>query len=55
MTLTLDKSNSKEVAKQLIEKKNQGKKSGNLSQHFGKLKRNLDGLQYQLAMRIKEN
>lgn len=56
MTVVIDKKNSKNVAKILSEKlKKPKKKEGNLAKHFGKLKRNIDGLQYQIAMRENED
>lgn len=55
MTIIIDKNNSKDVAKILIDKLKKRKKTGNLSQHFGKLKRNIDGLQYQTSIRENEN
>ena len=55
MTLVIDKNNSKNVAKILTEKLKKTKKQGNLSKHFGKLKRNIDGLKYQIAIRENED
>ncbi len=55
MTVVIDKNNSKNVAKILTEKLKKSKKQGNLSKHFGKLKRNIDGLKYQIAIRENEN
>ena len=55
MTLVIDKQGSKNLKKLLSEKlKNQTKK-GNLSNHFGKLKRDIDGLKYQLLIRENED
>ena len=51
MTLIINKSNSKNIAKLLTEKLKKEPKKGNLSKHFGKLKRNLDGLNYQTKIR----
>jgi hypothetical protein len=55
MTIIIDKSNSKNTSSILKEKLNKTSKSGNLKKHFGKLKRNLDGLEYQLAARENED
>ena len=52
MTVALYKESSKNISKILTEKlKKRKSKKGNLKEHFGKLKRNLDGLKYQLAIR----
>jgi hypothetical protein len=55
MTILIDKSNSKNTSKILKEKLNKSSKSGNLKKHYGKLKRDLDGLEYQLASRENED
>ena len=55
MTIIIDKSNSKNTLKILKEKLNKSPKSGNLAKHFGKLKRNIDGLEYQLVARENED
>ena len=55
MTLIINKSNSKDVQKLLAEKLKKTAKKGNLSKHFGKLKRNLDGLKYQIKSREDED
>lgn len=55
MTLLIVKSNSKKVSKLLTEKLKKDSKKGNLAKHFGKLKRNLDGLKYQIAVRENED
>jgi hypothetical protein len=55
MTLIIDKSNSKEVSEILSKKLKKGEKEGNLRNHFGKLKRNIDGMSYQITMREKED
>jgi hypothetical protein len=47
--------NSKDLAKILKEKLNEGPQKGNLAKHFGKLKRQLDGLKYQKDIRKDEN
>lgn len=51
MTLVIDKNGSKNLKKLLSEKLNKTPKKGNLSKHFGKLKRAIDGLEYQLLIR----
>lgn len=55
MTLVINKSNSKNVAKLLNDKLKKTPKKGNLTKHFGKLKRNLDGLKYQTEIRENED
>lgn len=55
MTVVIDKSNLKNVSKILSEKLKKSTKSGNLLKHFGKLKRNIDGLDYQIATRENED
>lgn len=55
MTLTVDKSNLKNISKILREKLKKSSGKGNLSKHFGKLKRNIDGLEYQNSARENEN
>lgn len=55
MTLVIDKSNSGNASKILLEKLKKGKKKGNLAKHYGKLNRNLDGLAYQLTVRENED
>lgn len=54
MTVVIDKSNSKKLSQILTDKLNKRGKKGNLSKHFGKLKRNIDGLKYQLQIRKNE-
>ncbi len=51
MTVVIDKSNLKNTSKILSEKLNKSTKTGNLTKHFGKLKRNIDGLKYQISAR----
>ena len=51
MTVKIDKKDSKNLKKILNEKLKKTPKKGNLSKHFGKLKRNLDGLEYQNSIR----
>ncbi len=55
MTVTINKSNSKIIGKILKEKLSKSNSKGNLSKHFGKLKRNLDGLKYQTEIRENED
>ena len=55
MTLIIDKSNSKEVSKILSKKLKNGKREGNLKKHFGRLKRNIDGMSYQTTIRENED
>jgi hypothetical protein len=56
MTLIIDKNNSQRVTEILAEKlKKRRKEGGNLAKHFGKLKRNIDGLEYQKAIRQNED
>ncbi len=55
MTLIINKSNSKNIAKLLTDKLKKEPKKGNLAKHFGKLKRNLDGLNYQIKLRENED
>lgn len=51
MVLIIKKKNSKKEIDLLLEKKEKVTTKGNLSNHFGKLKRNIDGLEYQLEIR----
>ncbi len=55
MTLLIDKNNSKNIAALLSSKLKKEPKKGNLAKHFGKLKRNIDGLKYQIELRENEN
>ncbi len=55
MTLIIDSSNSNEIDKILTEKLKKTPIKGNLSKHFGKLKRNIDGLEYQKNIREDEH
>ncbi len=52
MTITVNKKNKDDLKKILKEKKGQ---SGKLQKHFGKLKRKLDGLDYQTEIRENED
>lgn len=53
MTIVIEAKNTKEVKKILAEKLKK-QKQGNLAIHFGKLQRNLDGLDYQTTIRENE-
>jgi hypothetical protein len=55
MTIVINKSNLKNTSKILSEKLRKAKKKGNLSRHFGKLRRNIDGLEYQTSIRENED
>ena len=55
MTVVINKSNSEQTAKILNEKLKKSEKKGNLIPHFGKLKRNIDGLEYQVSIRENED
>ena len=55
MTVVIDKSNSKNTSKILKTKLKKTGKDGNLSKHFGKLKRNIDGLKYQTSIRENDD
>jgi hypothetical protein len=55
MTTKITKENSKHNAQVLLEKLKKKPKKGNLAGHFGKLKRNIDGLAYQISARENDN
>lgn len=55
MSIVIDKSNIKNIEKILKKKLKLKTTKGNLSNHFGKLKRSLDGLAYQKEIRADEN
>ncbi|QYH40653.1 MULTISPECIES: hypothetical protein [unclassified Algoriphagus] len=55
MTITINKKNKDDLKKILKEKKDQLDQSGKLQKHFGKLKRKLDGLDYQTEIRENED
>jgi len=55
MTVKIDKSNQENTSKILKEKMNKSPRIGNLNKHFGKLKRKLDGLNYQISVRENED
>jgi len=51
MTVVIDKNNSANASKILAEKLKKRGTKGNLAKHYGKLKRNIDGLKYQISLR----
>ncbi len=51
----IDKTNKQKTIHIQSEKLKKSTKSGNLTKHFGKLKRNIDGLVYQNSVRRNEN
>ncbi len=55
MTLKIDKNNAKDLPKLLASRLKSKSKKSSLSKHFGNLKRDLDGLQYQHKMRENES
>lgn len=55
MTLVIDQKAAKNLKKLLSEKLNKTMGKGNLSRHFGKLKRDIDGLEYQILIRKNED
>ena len=55
MVLIIKKKESKKEIDSLLKKKMESNLDGNLSKHFGKLKRNIDGLKYQLEVRKDED
>ncbi|MBV7440916.1 hypothetical protein KRX57_05745 [Weeksellaceae bacterium TAE3-ERU29] len=55
MTIIIDKKDTKNLKELLDKKLKKTSKKGNISKHFGKLKRNLDGMKYQLAIRENED
>lgn len=57
MTIVIEAKHTPDIVKQVLAEKlkKQDKQQGNLSKHFGQLKRNLDGLQYQAVMRKNED
>lgn len=55
MTIVIDKNSSKNIINNISDKLKKSDRKGNLSKHFGKLKRNIDGLNYQLEIRTNEN
>lgn len=57
MTVVIEADDTPDIVKQVLAEKlkKREKQQGNLSKHFGQLKRNLDGLQYQIIMRKNED
>lgn len=56
MVLIIKKKNTKKKIDSILQKKEKSaSKEGNLSKHFGKLQRNIDGLEYQLEIRKNED
>lgn len=55
MTIVIEAKDAPNLKKILEEKLKKTEKKGNLAKHFGKLKRDLDGLSYQLAQRRDED
>ena len=55
MTISVGNKSKKEISKILEEKLKKSDSDGKLEKHYGKLKRKLDGLNYQLEMRENEN
>ena len=55
MTVVIDKSNLKRTSEILREKLKKSTKTGNVTKHFGQLKRDIDGLEYQIAARENED
>ena len=55
MTLLLNLKKQQEVSKLLDQKLKQPVGKGKLTTHFGKLKRNIDGLAYQQKIRENED
>lgn len=55
MTVLVRKTEMKNLSKILTKNLDKRPSNGNLEKHFGKLKRNLDGLSYQIDIRKDEN
>ncbi len=55
MTIIINKANLKNTSKILSEKLKKSGEKGNLAKHFSKLKRNIDGLEYQTSVRENED
>ena len=55
MVLIIKKKETKKEISLLLEKREKKISVGNLSKHFGKLKRNIDGVEYQLEIRKNED
>ena len=54
MTIIIHTGNNSETSKILNQKFKKSKKHGNLTKHFGKLVRKIDGLNYQNTIRENE-
>lgn len=55
MAVIIHKKNSANTSKILSAKLKKKQNNGNLKKHFGKLKRNIDGISYQTAIREDED
>ena len=55
MTIVVNKKGLNNLKKLLSEKVKKSSVNGNLSKHFGQLKRDIDGLEYQLLIRENED
>lgn len=55
MTVVVRKADLKNLTKILTDNFEKKPEKGNLEKHFGKLKRNFDGLDYQIEIRKDEN
>jgi hypothetical protein len=55
MTVLIDKTNVRNTSKILKEKLLKSPKTGNLAKHFGKLKRKIAGVAYQMSVRENED
>lgn len=55
MTIIVKESNVKEVTLELKKQIKKKEEQQSLKKHFGKLKRNIDGLKYQLEIRSDED
>ena len=55
MTIIINKDNSSNISDILNKKLKSRNKKGNLAKHFGKLKRKIDGIEYQSKIRINED
>ncbi|WP_461532833.1 hypothetical protein [Sinomicrobium sp.] len=55
MTVVITKNNSEKVNEILADRLKKKKGMGNLAKHYGKLKRKIDGLEYQIAIRENED
>ncbi|MCG9880957.1 MAG: hypothetical protein MH472_10205 [Bacteroidia bacterium] len=55
MTIIINKDNSSNISNILNKKLKSRNKKDNLAKHFGKLKRKIDGIEYQSKIRINED